>query len=143
MSTEPPFSTRREFLASTASGVGAIALAHLLRQDGALADVAKKPGENLSLDLRARAPHFAPRAQAMISLFMHGGPSHVDLLDPEAGVVETKRHRVRRRRRVQFRQSCEQEALRHSLEVRPDTASAAPRSRNYCPRRLASSTTSA
>jgi hypothetical protein len=83
MSTERLFSTRREFLAGTAAGVGAIALAHLLRQDGALADVTKKPGENLSLDLRARAPHFAPRAKAMISLFMHGGPSHVDLLDPK------------------------------------------------------------
>jgi hypothetical protein len=83
MSTELPISSRREFLAGTAFGVGAIALAHLLRQDGALADVAKKPGENLSLDMRARAPHFAPRAKAMISLFMHGGPSHVDLLDPK------------------------------------------------------------
>jgi Protein of unknown function (DUF1501) len=83
MSTELPIPTRRDFLAGTAFGVGAIALAHLLRQDGALADVAKKPGENLSLDMRARAPHFAPRAKAMISLFMHGGPSHVDLLDPK------------------------------------------------------------
>ena len=42
MSTEPPFSTRREFLAGTASGVGAIALAHLLRQDGALADIVEE-----------------------------------------------------------------------------------------------------
>ena len=30
----------------------------------------------------ARKPHFAAKATAMISLFMHGGPSHVDLLDP-------------------------------------------------------------
>ena len=50
----------------------------------------KKPGENLPLDLRARAPHFAPRAKAMISLFMHGGPSHVDLLDPKPEL--SKRH---------------------------------------------------
>jgi hypothetical protein len=83
MLTDPLFPSRREFLAGTAFGVGAIALAHLLREDGALADVAKKPGENLSLDMRARAPQFAPSAKAMISLFMHGGPSHVDLLDPK------------------------------------------------------------
>ncbi len=83
MSTEPFLSSRRELLAGTAFGVGAIALAQLLRSDGALADIAKKPGENLSLDLKARAPHFAPKAKAMISLFMHGGPSHVDLLDPK------------------------------------------------------------
>jgi Protein of unknown function (DUF1501) len=83
MSTDSRFPTRRELLTGSAFGVGAIALAHLLRQDGVFADIVKKPGENLSLDMRARAPHFAPRAKAMISLFMHGGPSHVDLLDPK------------------------------------------------------------
>jgi hypothetical protein len=92
MSIDFPFQTRRDFLARTSFGVGAIALADLLRQDGAFADVAQKPGENLSLDLRARAPHFAPRATAMISLFMHGGPSHVDLLDPKPEL--TKRNGV-------------------------------------------------
>ena len=30
-----------------------------------------------------REPHFAPRAKRMIWLFMHGGPSHVDLFDPK------------------------------------------------------------
>jgi hypothetical protein len=34
----------------------------------------------LPRNLRPRQPHFAPKANAMISLFMHGGPSHVDLL---------------------------------------------------------------
>jgi ATP-dependent DNA helicase RecG len=47
-----------------------------------LADAPVKPGENLPLNLKARLPHFAPKATAMISQFMHGGPSHVDLLDP-------------------------------------------------------------
>jgi hypothetical protein len=75
--------TRREFLGRSAFGIGAFALAHLLQRDNALADVPKKPGENLPLDLKARQPHFAPKATAMISLFMHGGPSHVDLLDPK------------------------------------------------------------
>jgi len=27
------------------------------------------------------APHFAPRAKRMIYLFMHGGPSQLDLFD--------------------------------------------------------------
>ena len=52
--------------------------------------LSKKPGENLPLDLKPRAPHFAPKANAMISLFMHGGPSHVDLLDPKPEL--SKRH---------------------------------------------------
>jgi Protein of unknown function (DUF1501) len=83
MWTDAAFPTRRALLAGTASGIGSIALAHLLRQDGALADSVKKPGENLPLDLKRREPHFAPKANAMISLFMHGGPSHVDLFDPK------------------------------------------------------------
>src|SRR5579872_6645427 len=81
MSTDPRIS-RRAYLAQSAFGIGTFALAHLLKQDGLLADVSK-PGENLPLDLKSRAPHFAPRANAMISLFMHGGPSHVDLFDPK------------------------------------------------------------
>ena len=42
-----------------------------------------RAGENLPLNLTARPTHFAPKAKSMISLFMHGGPSHVDLLDPK------------------------------------------------------------
>jgi hypothetical protein len=83
MSTELLPHDRRDFLARSAFGIGAFALAHLLRQDGLLADGPAKPGENLPLDLRPRPPHYAPKATAMISLFMHGGPSHVDLFDPK------------------------------------------------------------
>src|SRR5439155_3138287 len=84
----PP--SRREFLARSAFGVGAFALAHLLRQDRLLAEGPGKPGENLPANLQPRLPHFAPKARAMISLFMHGGPSHVDLLDPKPEL--TKHH---------------------------------------------------
>ncbi len=74
--------TRRELLTRSAFGIGSVALAHMLGQEGLLAAPAK-PGENLPLDLKRRMPAAAPRAQSMISLFMHGGPSHVDLLDPK------------------------------------------------------------
>jgi len=83
MWTEARKMTRRALLANTAFGVGTIALAHLLREEGLLANPARQSGENLPLNLHPRPPHFPPRAQAMISLFMHGGPSHVDLLDPK------------------------------------------------------------
>lgn len=83
MANNPFPKTRREFLAGSAMGIGSFALAHLLSQDNLLADVIRKPGENLPLDLKPRAPQFEPRAKAMISLFMHGGPSHVDLFDPK------------------------------------------------------------
>src|SRR5262245_25972383 len=80
MWTDP---TRRAFLARSAYGIGTFALAHLLQREGLLAQEAGRLGENLPLNLRPRQPHFAPKANAMISLFMHGGPSHVDLLDPK------------------------------------------------------------
>ncbi|MDR3633682.1 MAG: DUF1501 domain-containing protein [Isosphaeraceae bacterium] len=86
MSTDSPARSRRAFLARSAFGIGAFALADLLRRDGLIAAEAgglAKPGENLPLNFHPRAPHFAPKANAMISLFMHGGPSHVDLLDPK------------------------------------------------------------
>ncbi|HEY3789668.1 MAG TPA: DUF1501 domain-containing protein [Urbifossiella sp.] len=76
--------TRRGFLANTAAGVGFFALADLLHREGLLAaDGPSKPGENLPASLLPRQPHFAPKAKAMISMFMHGGPSHVDLFDPK------------------------------------------------------------
>ncbi len=82
MSTD--LATRRGFLSSTSAGVGMFALAHLLQREGLLAaDGPSKPGENLPASLKPRVPHFAPKAKAMISLFMHGGPSHVDLFDPK------------------------------------------------------------
>ena len=34
-----------------------------------------------------KLPHFTPRAKRMIWLFMHGGPSHVDLFDPKPELV--------------------------------------------------------
>lgn len=83
MSIDPRFSNRREFLTRSAFGIGGLALAHLLRDDRLLAEIPGRPGENLPLNLRPRAGHFAPKANAMISLFMHGGPSHVDLFDPK------------------------------------------------------------
>jgi Protein of unknown function (DUF1501) len=89
MSTDRDHTSRRALLANSAFGVGAFALAHLLRTDGLLADTPKKPGENLPIDLKPRRPAFEPKAKAMISLFMHGGPSHVDLFDPKP---ELSRH---------------------------------------------------
>ena len=87
MWTDDPTSgltTRRHLLRQTAMGFGSVALAQLMASEGLLAaQGSAKPGENLPLDLKARAPHHTPRARAMISLFMHGGPSHVDLFDPK------------------------------------------------------------
>src|SRR5450432_1453690 len=92
--------TRRTFLVRSAYGIGTFALAHLLQREGLLAQEIGRPGENLPLNLRPRQPHFAPKAKAMISLFMHGGPSHVDLLDPKPELL--KRHGSEYEGEVQF-----------------------------------------
>ena len=74
--------SRRQFLAENAMGIGSIALTWLLQQEQG-----KKP-KAIALakphnDLLPRKPHFEPKAKAMISLFQHGGPSHMDLTDPK------------------------------------------------------------
>ncbi|MCA9056481.1 MAG: DUF1501 domain-containing protein, partial [Planctomycetaceae bacterium] len=71
--------TRREFLLRSGGGFGAVACSALLATEGvAIASQAAdavKEAPNL--------PHFTPRAKQVIYLFMHGGPSHVDLFDPK------------------------------------------------------------
>lgn len=75
--------TRREFLAENAMGVGSIALAWMLQHDRAQAKPKSVTLEKPHNDLLPREPHFTPQANAMISLFQHGGPSHMDLTDPK------------------------------------------------------------
>ncbi len=75
--------TRREMLTNTAMGVGGIALAYLLQQDNLLATPPSIPRGPVSFDLKPKPAHHPPRAGAMISMFMHGGPSHMDLTDPK------------------------------------------------------------
>ena len=82
--------TRRQFLATNAFGIGSFALASLLRDDGLLASPPGKPKDQQPNDLKQRQPQFEPRANAMISMFMHGGPAHMDLLDPKPEL--TKHH---------------------------------------------------
>lgn len=75
--------SRREFLNQNAMGLGTMALAVLLQQESLLATPKNVPKQNPSFDLLPKQPHFAPQARAMISLFHHGGPSHMDLTDPK------------------------------------------------------------
>lgn len=76
-------SSRRHFLSSSAMGIGGVALAMLLQQEGVLAEPSKPELEPMVFDLTAKQPPHPPRAKAMISLWMQGGPSHLDLFDPK------------------------------------------------------------
>ncbi len=71
--------TRREFLTTASSGLGALALASLLAEDG----VAASPTAPLLNPLAPKLPHFAPQAKHCIFIFLSGGTSQVDLFDPK------------------------------------------------------------
>ncbi|QDT97137.1 DUF1501 domain-containing protein [Gimesia aquarii] len=60
--------SRRDFLTRNSHGFGAMALWHLLAQEG---------------HTSASQTHFNPRAKNVIFIFMMGGPSHIDLFDPK------------------------------------------------------------
>ena len=65
--------SRRNFLATAGAGAGMLAYSALAAAEG----VQGIP-----------ATHFAPRAKRVIWLFMHGGPSHVDLFDPKPALTK-------------------------------------------------------
>src|SRR6476646_3056277 len=60
--------TRREVLSRLGGGFGGLALGSLL---------------NAAEHSAPTGSHFPPKATAVIQLFMQGGPSHIDLLDPK------------------------------------------------------------
>lgn len=73
--------SRRHFITQQAFSLGSVALAWLLKQDGLLAEPKKPELVQQAYDLKPKPPQFEPRATAMISMFMQGGPSHLDLCD--------------------------------------------------------------
>jgi hypothetical protein len=77
--------TRRHFLTTSASGLGTLALASLLRDDGLLAAGPPVQDPSLASDspLAPKPPHFAPRAKACICIYLEGAPSQIDLFDPK------------------------------------------------------------
>ena len=76
-------STRRHFLATQAMGIGGTALAWLLHRQNLLANPIKPDLLREAHSLQPKVPPAAPKSRAMISIFMQGGPSHIDLTDPK------------------------------------------------------------
>src|SRR5688572_13460943 len=69
--------TRRHFFRDCAVGLGGLALTDLM-QDGRL--LAAPPAE-FANPFAARRSHFAPKAKAVIYMFMAGAPSQLELFD--------------------------------------------------------------
>ena len=72
MNHSPHFS-RRDFLSRSGMGIGSLAFLDLMSREAAAA----------GNPLRPAGAHLVPRARAVISLFMHGGPSQIDTFDPK------------------------------------------------------------
>ncbi len=86
-----PLLNRRDFLSHTATGLGGIALAHLLGRDRALANsVPIRPEINPANPNAPRAPHFAPRAKRVLMIFCSGAVSQIDTFDYKPELI--KRH---------------------------------------------------
>ena len=75
---------RREFLYQTGFGLGSIALGSLMAQDGTAATASPAPFNPLGI----KPTHHAPRAKAVIQLFMAGGPSQLELLEHKPKLQE-------------------------------------------------------
>src|SRR5262245_20114442 len=72
---------RRRFLADFATGIGGIALASLLTEQGLLAADKDSPDIRPDAPLAPRRPHFAPKAKRILHVFCTGAVSHLDTFD--------------------------------------------------------------
>ena len=89
----PGCCTRRHFLASGVWNLASLGLVWLLQEEGLLPAAPSRPElKTKSYDLRPKSPEFRPRARAMISLWMQGGPSHLDLFDPKPALAKYKEY---------------------------------------------------
>ena len=75
--------TRRHFFSQCGVGLGAMALAGLLREDGLAA-----PQIDPAHPLAPRQPHFPAKAKSVIFLFMAGAPSQLELFDDKPKLRE-------------------------------------------------------
>jgi hypothetical protein len=73
--------TRRSFFQECAGGIGVIALAQLMEQEGRGAGIDVNP-------LAPKPPHFAPKAKNVIYLHLTGSPPHLDLYDYKPELVK-------------------------------------------------------
>ncbi len=90
---QPMICSRRHMLRSSAFGLGSVAASLLLKKDGLLAESkssnpVKPELEAQTYDLLPKAPPYPQQAKAMISMFMLGGPSQVDLFDPKPELIK-------------------------------------------------------
>ena len=81
------FWSRRDFLFQSSGGIAGLALAQMLHEQKLLADPQTAPIDACAAPpiggnpLAPKAPHFKPRAKAVISIFNTGGVSQMETFD--------------------------------------------------------------
>jgi hypothetical protein len=77
------YQSRRHFLKLCSTGLGAMAMGHILGGCNATPNTTPSVMKSFSLldPMMPKAPHFAPKAKAVIYLHMAGSPSQLELFD--------------------------------------------------------------
>jgi hypothetical protein len=78
----PHLLDRRSFLRDAAAGLGGVALAAMLAEQGLLA------ADGIPTDAAPRKPHFAPKAKRVLTIFCSGAVSHLDTFDYKPELVK-------------------------------------------------------
>lgn len=73
-------------LTRSALGIGSLAFADLLIDDGHAVRASETPNRDGAVALRH--PHFPGKAKRVIQFFLNGGPSHVDTFDPKPALAK-------------------------------------------------------
>jgi len=87
-----PF-TRRQMLAQTSCGFGALAMQAICQQAARATETASSEGlaaEGFAADLRPRTPALPARAKSVIFLCMSGGPAQMDTFDYKPQTTDKK-----------------------------------------------------
>src|SRR5438132_399605 len=109
------FIDRREFLWRFGGGLGGIALAHLLGENGLLADAAA-PGSRSALD---GGVHHPARAKRVVQLFMSGAASQCDTFDFKPELIKRSGEKFDPGEKVELFQSDPGAVMKSPWEWKP------------------------
>jgi hypothetical protein len=79
---------RQQFLSNSATAIGSIALANMLRADGLLSDSSDQPKIDPAQPYAARQPHFPGKAKNVVVIFCAGAVSQLETWDYKPELIK-------------------------------------------------------
>ncbi len=79
---------RQQFLSNSATAIGSIALANMLRADGLLVDSSDQPKIDPAQPYAARQPHFPGKAKNVVVIFCAGAVSQLETWDYKPELIK-------------------------------------------------------